>query len=74
MRAVIYARYSSENQREASIEDQLRICKERVVREGWELLQVFQDRALSGSSALRPGYQALLAGAREGAFDVVLAE
>ncbi|NPD70452.1 recombinase family protein, partial [Acetobacteraceae bacterium] len=74
MRAVIYARYSSENQREASIENQLRICKERVVREGWELLQVFQDRALSGSSALRPGYQALLAGAREGAFDVVFAE
>lgn len=32
MRVVIYARYSSENQREASIEDQLRICKERVVR------------------------------------------
>ena len=36
LRAVIYARYSSDNQREASIEDQLRLCKERLVREGWE--------------------------------------
>lgn len=37
-------------------------------------MQVFQDRALSGASALRPGYQALLAGARDGAFDLVRAE
>ncbi len=74
MRAVIYARYSSEHQRAASIEDQVRICKERVAREGWEVVQVFQDRAISGASTLRPGYQALLAGARDGAFDVVVAE
>ena len=74
MRAVIYARFSSESQRDASIEDQLRVCKARIAAEGWELVQVFQDRALSGSSTLRPGYQALLAGARDGAFDIVLAE
>ena len=74
MRAVIYARYSTEHQREESIEDQVRICRERIVREGWDLLQVFQDRAISGASTLRPGYQALLAGARDGAFDVVVAE
>ena len=74
MRAVVYARYSTEHQREESIEDQVRICRERIAREGWELLQVFQDRAMSGASTLRPGYQALLAGARDGAFDVVVAE
>ena len=74
LRAVIYARYSSDNQREASIEDQLRLCKERVAREGWELVQVYRDAALSGASTLRPGYQALLEGAREAAFDVVVAE
>jgi len=34
MRAVIYARYSSENQREASIEDQVRLCKARIDPEG----------------------------------------
>ena len=74
MRAVIYARYSSDNQREASIEDQLRICKERVAAEGWELVQVFQDRALSGASSLRPGYQALLEAGRNGGFTVLVAE
>jgi site-specific DNA recombinase len=74
MRAVIYARYSSENQREASIEDQLRICKERIAAEGWDLTKVFQDKALSGASSLRPGYQALLEGARQGEFEIVVAE
>ena len=74
MRAVIYARYSSEHQREASIDDQLRICKERIAREGWTLLQVFRDAAISGASALRPAYQALMMAARDGEFDVVVAE
>ena len=37
MRAVIYARYSSDNQREASIEDQVRICRERIEREEWSV-------------------------------------
>jgi site-specific DNA recombinase len=74
MRVAIYARYSSENQREASLEDQLRVCKERAAQEGWELVQVFQDRAISGATALRPGYQALLAAGRDGGFEIVLAE
>jgi len=38
------------------------------------LVQVFQDQAVSGATSLRPGYQALLAAARDGGFDVVLAE
>jgi DNA invertase Pin-like site-specific DNA recombinase len=74
LRAVIYARYSSENQREASLEDQVRLCKERVAAEGWDLMQVFQDRAISGATLLRPGYQALLAAVRDGDFDVIVAE
>ena len=59
MRAVIYARYSSDQQREASIEDQIRLCKERIAREGWTLVQVFRDSAMSGATTLRPGYQAI---------------
>src|SRR5262249_40947733 len=74
VRAVIYARYSSENQREASIEDQTRSCKFRIEAEGWTLLRAYTDYAQSGASPLRPGYQRLLADGRNGCFNVVVAE
>jgi len=74
MRAVIYARYSSELQRDASIEDQIRLCRERIEQEGWEYLHAYTDRAASGASALRPAYQSLLEDARRGQFDLVVAE
>ena len=74
MQVAIYAQFSSALQREASIEDQERLCRERAEREGWEVVQAFADRALSGSSLLRPGLQALIEGAMAGRFDVVLAE
>ncbi len=73
-RAVIYARYSTEMQRTASIEDQVRLCRELISRSGWEFIQVFADRAISGSNCLRPGYQNLLEAVRLGAADVVVAE
>jgi site-specific DNA recombinase len=73
-RAVVYARYSSEHQREASIEDQVRTCKARIEAEGWTLIATYSDYAQSGASHLRPGYQKLLADARDGSFDVVVAE
>jgi site-specific DNA recombinase len=74
MRVSIYARYSTDLQRAASIEDQVRVCTERVVREKWTLTATYTDRGLSGASNLRPGYQNLLEGARKGEFDIVLAE
>ena len=74
MRAVIYARYSSDQQRAASIDDQIRLCKEKIGREGWTLVQVYRDAAISGATALRPGYQAMMEDARESEFDVVVAE
>jgi site-specific DNA recombinase len=74
MRVSIYARYSSDLQRAASIEDQLLVCTERVVREKWTLTATYTDRGISGASQLRPGYQKLLEDARKGEFDIVLAE
>ena len=74
MRAVIYARYSSDQQRATSIDDQIRLCKEKIAREGWTLVQVYRDAAISGATTLRPGYQAMMEGAREAEFDVVVAE
>jgi len=70
----IYARYSSDLQRAASVEDQFLICKERIAREQWTLAGTYADRGLSGASHLRPGYQQLLAAAQNGEFDIVLAE
>jgi site-specific DNA recombinase len=72
--AAIYARYSSELQRDASIEDQIRLCRQRIEQEGWQYLHAYTDRAVSGASALRPAYQALLEDARRGKFDILLAE
>lgn len=40
----------------------------------WDLVRVFSDRAVSGSTFFRPGYQELLEGGRHGGFDVVVAE
>jgi site-specific DNA recombinase len=74
MRAAIYARYSTENQREASIEDQVRECQAKIAAENWTLAATYTDYAQSGASHLRPGYQKLLADGRSGAFDVVVAE
>src|SRR6516165_4962239 len=74
MRVSIYARYSSDLQRAASIEDQVLVCTERVVREKWTLAATYTDRGISGASHLRPGYQKLLESARKGEYDIVLAE
>ncbi|MFT8783762.1 recombinase family protein [Acetobacter syzygii] len=74
-RVALYARYSSDNQSAASIEDQLRLCDEMAVREGWPIVQTYRDAAISGASMiLRPGIQAVLEDARNGAFDILLAE
>ena len=74
MKAALYARYSSDNQRDASIEDQLRICRARAEREGWTIIDSYTDRAISGASLLRPGVQELISDALKGRFDVILAE
>lgn len=55
MKVALYARYSSDNQRDASIEDQLRICRAHAEREGWTIVDSYTDRAISGASLLRPG-------------------
>ena len=74
MRAAIYARYSSDNQRDASIEDQVHTCRARIEAEGWALKETYADRAISGASTLRPGYQKMLMDARSGLIDIVVAE
>ena len=75
LRCALYARYSSDQQRAASIEDQFRVCRERAERESWKVVGCYKDSAISGDSViLRPGVQALLEDARRGAFEIVVAE
>jgi hypothetical protein len=45
-RAALYACYSSDQQSVASIEDQLRICRERAEREGWYIVRTYEDAAI----------------------------
>ncbi|HWL48008.1 MAG TPA: recombinase family protein, partial [Sphingomonadaceae bacterium] len=71
-RAAIYARYSSDRQSETSAEDQARLCRARADKEGWNVVDVFADLALSGATRNRPGLNALLD--RLGDLDLVLAE
>jgi site-specific DNA recombinase len=74
-RAVIYARYSSDLQSDASIEDQVRLCEERLKSEGNTVVQVYQDRAISGGSVQnRDGIQRLMEAVRLGGVDLVMAE
>jgi site-specific DNA recombinase len=73
-RAAIYARYSSDIQRDASIEDQVRQCRARIDQEGWQRGEVYSDHAISGATTLRPGYQKMLEAARAGRFEVLVAE
>jgi DNA invertase Pin-like site-specific DNA recombinase len=74
MRAAIYARYSSDLQSEASIEDQLEVCRRYVEKQGWTLVRVYKDAAISGSSRFRPDYQKLLFDLDSGVFDAVVVE
>ena len=74
IKVAIYARFSSAMQSEASIEDQLRICRERAEREGWTVTEIFTDMAVSGASMQRPGVQRLMDQASRGSFDIIIAE
>jgi DNA invertase Pin-like site-specific DNA recombinase len=69
--AVLYARYSSDKQREASIDDQLRVCHEFCAREGIEVLKAYTDYALSGKTDQRPEFRRMVANAPESDLVVV---
>ena len=57
MKGVIYARYSSDNQREESIEGQLRECKDFAEKNDIQIIETYIDRALSARTDRRPDFQ-----------------
>ncbi len=76
MPAAIYARYSSENQRPESIDDQISACrklaKQRSITTSAD--QIYSDQAQSGARSDRPALAALMAAAQSGEFEVVLVD
>ncbi len=74
MRAVIYARFSTDKQSESSIDDQARNCTRYAERWGMTVITRFEDKAISGASKNRPGFETMLAAADRGEFDVLLVD
>ena len=72
MNAVIYARYSSSNQREESIEGQIRICTEYAKKKGYKITNQYIDRAMTGKNDNRPAFRQMLNDSDKGMFDVLL--
>lgn len=72
MKAVIYARYSCDNQREESIDGQLRECKAFLERQGMTFIRSYIDRAMSAKTDNRPEFQQMIKDSAKGGFDVVV--
>ncbi|WP_462322363.1 recombinase family protein [Halochromatium sp.] len=74
MLTAIYARYSSDRQRETSLADQEAVCRRRAESEGLRIVEVYADAAISGSRQDRPHYQRLLEDAGSGRWQALLIE
>ena len=72
MNAAIYARYSSDNQREASIDDQLRICRDYCKQKGLTVVCEYHDSALSGLTDNRPDFQRMIRDGERRVFDCLV--
>ena len=72
MNAVIYARFSSSAQREASIEQQINVCMAFAEREGYTVLSTYSDRAMTGRTDRRPQFLQMIKDARNGKFCAVI--
>ena len=72
MTAVIYARYSSDNQREESIEGQIRECTAYAEKNGINIVKHYIDRAISAKTDNRPEFQQMIKDSDKKLFDIVL--
>ena len=72
MTAVIYARYSSNNQREESIEGQIRECTAYAEKNGITIVKHYIDRAISAKTDNRPEFQQMIKDSDKKLFDIVL--
>lgn len=71
MTGVIYARYSSDNQREESIEGQLRECKVFAEKNGIQIIDTYIDGAMSAKTDNRPDFQKMIKDSAKQQFETV---
>lgn len=69
---VIYARFSSYGQNEQSIEAQVRICKELAQNKELKVINIYSDKARTGTNDARPSFQRMIADAKSGAFQYII--
>ena len=71
--AVIYARYSSSKQNDESIEQQVAVCQTYATEHGYKVMQVYSDRAVTGTDDKRESFQRMIRDSELGQFGVILA-
>ena len=76
LRVCLYARFSTDNQKESSVDDQFRICRLRIESNDWKEVAAYSDKAVSGSTRVedRQGGSAMLTQAMAGNFDALIME
>ena len=72
MKGVIYARYSSDNQREESIDGQVRECLAYAEKNGIQVIETYIDRAMTAKTDKRPDFQRMIKDSYKKGFDVVI--
>ena len=73
-RVATYARFSSDNQNEKSIDDQQRNCHIFSEQQGWNVVADFKDMALQGKLKERPGYIEMMKAAQNSKFDILIVD
>lgn len=71
-KAAAYVRYSSDNQREESIEAQLKYINDFAKQNGYEIVKAYADEAKSATTDKRPMFQEMMKDAPKGLFDFVI--
>lgn len=69
---VIYARFSSHGQNEQSIESQVRTCKEFADSKGYTVINIYSDKAKTGTNDKRPDFQRMMKDAQSGTFGYII--
>ncbi len=72
LRAVGYARFSSDNQRQESLDAQLRAIREYCVRKNYILTNTYEDAAFTGTTDKRDAFQRMITDSKQGVFDIII--